>query len=80
MKYEGDNEHGKRYDDHILYQILRTWPIIAAVVTACWILYEKMDGKFGTIEGRLSAIEIHEAVRDDQIANIQENVKLLIKR
>jgi hypothetical protein len=60
--------------------MLRSWPVIASIIAACWILFEKIDNKFTTIDNRLSAQEMHEAVLDDKIDNIQENVKLLLKR
>lgn len=79
-KREGDTNYGKRFDDHTIKQIMRSWPVITAIVAACWLLFEKLDGKFATIDSRLATQEVHDAVIDDKINNIQENVKLLLKR
>jgi hypothetical protein len=79
-KRSGDTDYGKRFDDHTLKQLLRSWPVIVAIISACWILFEKIDGKFSAIDNRLASLEMHNAVTDDKIDNIQENVKLLLKR
>lgn len=75
-----DTSYGKRFDDHTMKQMLRSWPIITAIIAACWVLYGKLNWRFESIENRLSIQDIHTATMDTKIDNIQENVKLLLKR
>jgi hypothetical protein len=79
-KREGDTEYGKRFDDHTMKQMLRSWPVIVSIVGACWILYGKLDAKFEKIDTRQNNQDIWNGVMDTKLTNIQENVKLLLKR
>lgn len=75
-----DSNYGKRFDDHTFKQVLRSWPVIVSIITACWVLYNKFDSRFKLIDSRLETLDIHQAILDDKIENVKENVKLLLKR